>query len=38
MYDDIIDGICSEISKKPKIDYLYNIYNIGNSKPLNLSN
>ena len=34
--DDIIDGVFKVINDKPKQEYLYNIYNIGNSKPVNL--
>jgi len=34
--DDIVNGVYSIITKKPKTEYLYNIYNIGNSKPVNL--
>ncbi len=34
--DDIVNGVIKVISKKPKTEYLYNIYNIGNSKPVNL--
>lgn len=34
--DDIIEGIFSVISQKPKNEYIYNIYNIGNSNPVNL--
>ncbi len=34
--DDIVNGVFSIISKKPKTEYLYKIYNIGNSKPVKL--
>lgn len=34
--DDIISGMYSVINDSPKEEYLYNIYNIGNSKPVNL--
>ena len=34
--DDIVNGVADVISKKPKHDYVYNIYNIGNSHPVNL--
>lgn len=35
--DDIIEGIFNVIIKKPTIEYNYNIYNIGNSSPINLN-
>jgi UDP-glucuronate 4-epimerase len=34
--DDIISGILGVIQDKSKVEYIYNIYNIGNSKPVNL--
>lgn len=34
--DDIIEGIFRVIDRQPKKKYFYNIYNIGNSKPVNL--
>lgn len=34
--DDIVNGVFGVINDKPKTDYIYNIYNIGNSKPVNL--
>jgi UDP-glucuronate 4-epimerase len=34
--DDIIDGIYSVINDKSKKEYIYNVYNIGNSKPVHL--
>jgi UDP-glucuronate 4-epimerase len=34
--DDIIDGVYSVVEKKPKTEYIYNIYNIGHSKPVHL--
>jgi len=34
--DDIINGVFSIINDKPKEEYNYNIYNIGNSKPVHL--
>jgi UDP-glucuronate 4-epimerase len=34
--DDIVNGVYSVISSNPKKDYLYNIYNIGNSNPVHL--
>lgn len=34
--DDIVEGIYMVIDKEPKTEYIYNIYNIGNSKPINL--
>jgi UDP-glucuronate 4-epimerase len=34
--DDIIDGVFRVIHQKPKREYLYNTYNIGNSQPVNL--
>lgn len=34
--DDIVDGIYKVIRKNPKNESIYNIYNIGNSKPVNL--
>jgi UDP-glucuronate 4-epimerase len=34
--DDIVNGVFSVIDKKPKTEYIYNIYNIGNSSPVNL--
>jgi UDP-glucuronate 4-epimerase len=36
--DDIINGIFRVIHEKPNVEYLYNIYNIGNSQPVNLMN
>ncbi len=36
--DDIVDGIFSVIDKSTKRRYNYNIYNIGNSQPVNLMN
>ena len=35
--DDIIEGVFNVISKKPMKEYYYNIYNIGNSTPINLN-
>ena len=34
--NDIINGVYSVISLKPKNNYVYNVYNIGNSKPVHL--
>ena len=34
--DDIVDGLFSVIHQKPHKEYIYNIYNIGNSKPINI--
>jgi UDP-glucuronate 4-epimerase len=34
--DDIVKGVFSVIDKSPKNEYVYNIYNIGNSKPIHL--
>ena len=34
--DDIVEGVYSIIAKRPKNNYVYNIYNIGNSQPVNL--
>lgn len=34
--DDIVEGVYSVIAKRPPKDYVYNIYNIGNSKPVHL--
>lgn len=34
--DDIVDGIENIVKNGNRIDYMYNIYNIGNSKPVNL--
>lgn len=34
--DDIVEGVYSVISKRPSKEYVYNIYNIGNSKPVQL--
>lgn len=34
--NDIVDGVFSVVDKKPNNEYRYNIYNIGNSKPVNL--
>jgi len=34
--DDIVNGVFNVIDKKPRKEYLYEIYNIGNSKPVHL--
>lgn len=34
--DDIVSGVYSVINDMPRVGYIYNIYNIGNSKPINL--
>ncbi len=34
--DDIVNGVFNVIAQKPKKEYLYNVYNIGNSNPINL--
>ena len=34
--DDIVEGVYSVIANRPPKEYIYNIYNIGNSKPVHL--